>query len=39
VGPLSGKMRVLVSMYDRWLAKPELVPKDKVRLCMAFWHI
>jgi hypothetical protein len=31
VGRPPGKMRVLVSMYDRWLEKPELIPKDKVR--------
>jgi hypothetical protein len=31
VGRPSGKMRLLVSMYDRWLEKPELIPKDKVR--------
>jgi hypothetical protein len=31
VGRPSGKIRLLVSMYDRWLNKPELIPKDKVR--------
>ena len=31
VGRPSGKIRLLVSMYDRWLEKPELIPKDKVR--------